>query len=350
MRIGLYGMPGAGKTFILNQIDFLNVKCGSKLLREYDPDFDKRDLMGRKKARIEVARKLLKENFFIMDGHYSFGDEISFTSSEGEMYDIFLYLFVAPKLLKSRMASSYKNKKYLKYDLSEWQLQEIFRLREYCHKHNKDFYVIDNPPEYRFDDISLVLRFIKAIVNGYSCLAFAKKCAEDILTKCHSDKVVLLDGDKTLTIEDTSSAILKYKTNLYDGNFYTGFQSWKQDIDFKNIVVPDYEEFPVKINRFVEERLSKESYILTSGHHKIWENIANKLGIHCYTGSEMSADTKLYITKFLHRADKYIIAYGDGMNDYYMLKEADEGYLIRKEDQSVSRSLIGKDLEGIIIV
>ena len=45
MRIGLYGMPTAGKTYIMDRIDFIEVLVGSKLLREYDPDFDNRDAL-----------------------------------------------------------------------------------------------------------------------------------------------------------------------------------------------------------------------------------------------------------------------------------------------------------------
>ena len=64
----------------------------------------------------------------------------------------------------------------------------------------------------------------------------------------------------------------------------------------------------------------------------------------------MSAETKLYITKMLQRAGKHVIAYGDGMNDYFMLKQADEGYLLRKQDGTLSRSLKGRDTEGLNIV
>ena len=34
-----------------------------------------------------------------------------------------------------------------------------------------------------------------------------------------------------------------------------------------------------------------------------------------------------------------MIAYGDGMNDYYMLKQADKGFLKTKSNGEVSRSL-----------
>ena len=60
MRIGLYGMPTAGKTYILDRIDFIDVIVGSRLLREYDPDFDRRDESGKEKDRREVAELLLR--------------------------------------------------------------------------------------------------------------------------------------------------------------------------------------------------------------------------------------------------------------------------------------------------
>ena len=40
MRIGLYGMPTAGKSYILDRIDFIKVIAGSKMLHEICPDFD----------------------------------------------------------------------------------------------------------------------------------------------------------------------------------------------------------------------------------------------------------------------------------------------------------------------
>ena len=64
----------------------------------------------------------------------------------------------------------------------------------------------------------------------------------------------------------------------------------------------------------------------------------------------MSADAKFFITKFLQEAGKTVIAYGDSMNDYYMLKQANLGYLVMKSDGSISRSLSGKDLGGIEFV
>ena len=69
-----------------------------------------------------------------------------------------------------------------------------------------------------------------------------------------------------------------------------------------------------------------------------------------YCGEQMSAETKYFIVKFLQEQGVRIVAYGDSMNDYYMLKQADEGYLIAKADGTLSRSLKYMDTEGITVV
>lgn len=350
MRIGLYGMPTAGKTYIMDRIDFIDVLVGSRLLREYDPEFDSRDEEGREHDRKAVAKLMMEKETFIMDGHYAFGDEIAFTDEEGEMYDVYLYLYISPVILRKRMESSVKNGKYLKYDIEDWQNREIVGLRDYCHRHNKDFYVLDNPPTNEYADIELALSFIREIVDGYSCAAYARRCADEILKSSERDTILLIDGDKTLTLEDSSNAVFGYTTNLYDGNFYTGYQAWKQNEEFKRYTIPEITEMPVHLHTQVRNVINSDTYILTSGHEKVWRYIAGELRVPFFYGIEMAAETKLYITKYLQCAGKKVIAYGDGMNDYFMLMQADKGYLVSKNDGRISRSLKGRNLEGLSIV
>lgn len=350
MRIGLYGMPTAGKTYVLDKIDFIDVVVGSKLLREYDPDFDLRDEAGRAQDRKDVANIMKQRDHFIMDGHYAFGDEIAFTEDEGEMYDIYLYLYIDPTIIENRMSNSDKNKNFLKYDISEWQKKEIEGLREYCHKHCKDFYVIDNPPRNDSEDVESIVSFIRDIVNGFSCSKYAEHCAKEILRQCDSDYITLVDGDKTLSRIDTSKHFMDYKTHLFDGNYYTGYQTWKHSKELANYRLKDFTPEEIEYNEFVLENTNECTFIVTAGCAQIWDRIANHLGLSSFGGSQMSAETKLYIAKFLHAAGKKVFAFGDGMNDYFMLKEADEGYLITKPDGSISRSLKGKNVEGIRIV
>lgn len=350
MKIGLYGMPEAGKTYILGKNNFIDSLEGSSLLRKLNPEFASQDKYGKEKTRKTLARNLMGKESFIMDGHYSFGEDIVFTEEDGMLYDVFIYLYASPEQLKDRMKASARNQKYLAYDIEKWQNNELTALREYCHNNDKDFYVIDNPPTYTFEDIERIIHFIQSLVDGYSCVSYAKLCTDDILNKCDAKIINLLDGDKTLTIEDTSNAVFNYKTHLFDGNHYTGYQVWKQYLEFLHYSIPKLTDLPIHINTKVKDLITKDSYIVSSGHSKIWKYLSKQMGIECYCGKEMSAETKYFIAKFLQRAGKKVIAYGDSMSDYYMLKQADAGYLISREDGSISRSLKRKDLEGLTIV
>ena len=350
MRIGLYGMPTAGKSYIMERIDFMPSFNGSKLLREMLPDFDAASESDRNLTRQRLADKLRDIDSFIMDGHYAFGNQVVFTESDGLLYDVFIYLYISPDKLMERMKVSERNCKYLKYDISEWQKREVESLRAYCHINEKDFYVLDNPPENVFDDVSEIIDFIKDVSDGYSCVALAGDIAKDILEKSKSDTIILMDGDKTLTLEDTSNKVFGYQTHLYDGNFYTGYQSWKQGKEFDDYCFKDLDHMPVALNEKIYKEIGHDTFILTSGHERIWGYISKELNVPFYYGREMSAETKLYVTKRLQKADKKVIAYGDGMNDYYMLKQADKGYLVTKKDSSISRSLKGKNLEGLNLV
>ena len=347
MKIGLYGLPTSGKTYILEKIDFIKVIQGSRMLHELCPEFDSVDEDKKSIVRQKLANLLAKEETFIMDGHYSFGDNVVFTEADGCLYDTFMYLYISPEALESRMKMSERNRKYLVNDVEEWQNTEIDKLREYCHTNDKDFYVIDNPPTNVFDNVSEVLDFIRTVVNGFSCKRMAERCTNKILMDSHSDTIVLMDGDKTLTTEDTSHAVFGYTTHIYDGNFYTGYQSWRQSKEFESYSFENLTDIPVPINEEVNKAITNDTFILTSGHEKVWHYIASQLNVPFYSGVEMAAETKFFITKNLQKANKKVVAYGDGMNDYYMLKQADKGFLVTKKDGSISRSLRKKNIEGL---
>lgn len=77
---------------------------------------------------------------------------------------------------------------------------------------------------------------------------------------------------------------------------------------------------------------------------------SGELGVPVYCGREMAAEAKLTIAKCLQAAGKRVVAYGDSENDFYMLKQAEREYLVRRQDGSVSGSLKGKEMEGLILV
>lgn len=352
MRIGLYGLPTAGKTFILDAVGSLEVLSGSSLLKELAQDFS--DLSEKEKCSVrrQLAMKLHSKDRFIMDGHYSFGDNVVFTEEDGALYDSFIYLYVSTDILRERMKKSDRNRKYLEYDIENWQKFEIESLREYCHKKNKDFYVVDNPEKGYFQDISLVLDFIDSIVHGFSCVNYAKEVVEQ-MGVCHV--VSLVDGDKTLIQED-SSALLGYKTHLFDGNYYTGFQSWRHNRELLEYVrnigntCQSIKDMNISMNERVVEKIVGQAVILTSGYYRVWKQIADEYDMPIFGGEQMCSDTKFFISKFLQEKGSRVTAFGDSMNDYYMLKQAENAYLVLRKDNTFSSSLQGKDLEGISYV
>lgn len=349
MRLGLYGLPAAGKTYILDRIQKIKVFNGSEMLFDIDKDFHHMDEKCKKAVRKELANTLLKEDNFIMDGHYSFGDNVVFTKEDGKLYDAFLYLYIEPEVLKLRMEKSSKNGKYLKFDIKKWQNNEIEKLREYCHENNKDFYVIDNQDLGYFDDIDTVLKFIYAVSDGFSCVNFAKEAANDILSMSDFTDITLTDGDRTLIREDSSS-LIGYKTHIFDGNFYTGFQSFLHHENMMKYTNAS-KKLPISevtYNDFVLKHMDN-GFILTSGQPDIWKNISEKIKRPVFFGNQMSSDTKFFITKFLQK-NKKVRAFGDSMNDYFMLKRADEAFLIAKPTGALSSSLKNRNLEGIQIV
>ena len=350
MRIGLYGLPTAGKTFLLNKVKCLDVLEGSSLLKEIEPDFENLPAQEKKKAREKLAEKLMAKDGFIMDGHFSFGEDVVFTEEDGKLYDTFLYLYVDPVVLIRRMEMSERNKKYLKNGIEKWQRFEIESMRKFCHENDKDFYVIDNPGEGFFSDVSLVLEFIDNIVHGYSCVEFARDIAKQIPK---TDAVTLLDGDRTLIHED-SCWILGYKTNVFNGNFYTGFQSWRHMRELeKYLQALDSNQQPEEgkdytLNRSVYGKIEGSPCILTSGNRDVWKMVSMKYHIPFFFGPQMSSDTKFFAAKFLRERGSRVIAFGDSLNDFFMLKEADVGHLVLKKDGSVSSSLKGRNLEGLV--
>lgn len=352
MRIGLYGLPTAGKSYVLNAVRNLEVLSGSTLLKEIAPDFHDLTEDGKVAARIRLTQELEKKDKFIMDGHYSFGDNVVFTEADGKLYDVFLYLHVDPEIITERMKDSIRNSKYLAYDIDRWQKFEIESLRNYCHLNNKDFYVIDNPTKGFFPDISMVLEFIDSIVCGYSCVNYAREVATHI-PAC--DVISLIDGDRTF-IEEDSSAALGYRTHTFDGNFYSGFQAWRhnrEQADYLRSI--DYQEktldkLNITINSKVIEKAEGTKIILTTGHYGTWKQIADEYNIPLYYGPKMCSDTKYFITKFIQDRGMKVIAFGDSMNDYYMLRQADNSYLILKKDGSISSSFGERELEGFVFV
>ena len=367
MKFVLYGMPCSGKTTLLNALSKqLFVVKGSSWLQEqtqgsFDSLLDLQKLYWRG-AYLDYLKELPHEHL-ISDGHYAFADDVVFTSEDGDCYDIFLYLYCQPEVLFERLSHSSKNHKFAHLSVDEldaWQQREVRELREQCHQRNKDFYVI---PDSNLSVLE-VQSFIKAIIDDdFSSF----KLAEIIVAKIketypQTEKLVLIDGDKTFINEDTLSVCAPgFKTTIFDGDFYTGYQSYcfeqqvqGLELDYKRLEQCTLNEKillclhceEARDHTKLEELEDKGVIIISSGINNLWSQLVQRWNLSTVFASPfISADTKYYVAKLLRAEGYHITAYGDSQNDWYLLHEADEGYVYI--GSRVSRSLRNSDISDL---
>lgn len=354
MRIALYGLPCAGKTTILSSLKNVRVVNGSQELNKMSGGaFKTLTEEEKNNYRIKYIEFLmsLTDDLILSDGHYSFLENVVFTEQDAQAYDVFIYLFCSAETLLSRYACSDKNKTYAELSIArieQWQNFEIERLRYECHRNNKDFYAV-NDEDITAEDFAM---FLEKINDGYSSYSIAETIVKRIIevypTPC---SMCLVDGDKTLIVQDSFRVCSNgYKTTIFDGNFYTGYQSLMFAEEEKKIEY-DYELLDtIEINHQVYDTIKNKPYfVISAGIAELWTRLARVHNFKNIIASPLiSADTKYYVVKLLQNKGYVIKAYGDSKNDLYMLQAANEGYLCTAE--RLSRSLVGANINNLHLI
>ena len=83
----------------------------------------------------------------------------------------------------------------------------------------------------------------------------------------------------------------------------------------------------VDLNEAILDMVADKNYvILSSGIKMLWERLSERFALkNVIADTLISADTKYFVVKLLQEKGYTVTAYGDGRNDYYMLKQADNG-------------------------
>lgn len=353
MKIALYGMPGAGKTFIMEKMSNVKVVHGSQELNRICGGFfselsedEKRDV----RVKYTEYIKSLKDEIIISDGHYSFMENIAFTEADGELYDVFVYIYCKPETLLERYKTSERNKKFANNSVAvieQWQLFEMGSLREECHSRNKDFYVVSDNET---DDCGFA-DFLEFVKNGFSSYKLAETICQEIREIYPlPEKLYIVDGDKTIIKQDSFRFCCNGTTFVFDGNFYTGYQSFLFTRELKGYNTADDKISAIEINESIWKEIKDYNYvILSSGISDLWAKIGEQKGLlNIFADPMISADTKYFVVKLLKENGYTITAYGDSKIDVFMLREADESILYVGE--RISRSLEGENIFGIHLI
>ena len=106
MKIALYGMPCAGKSTLMDRITDAKVINGSQELRRIcGGSFLELSEEEKHQVRIKYTEYIngLNDEVIVSDGHYSFMETVAFTEADGELYDIFIYLYCSPENLNNEV-------------------------------------------------------------------------------------------------------------------------------------------------------------------------------------------------------------------------------------------------------
>lgn len=171
-------------------------------------------------------------------------------------------------------------------------------------------------------------------------LEFFKEYKQDIL--------YMVDGDKTIIIQDSYRFCCNGKTKIFDGDFYTGYQSFLFEKELQTASIDKSKIAEITINNEVYDIVASNNYVvLSSGIKDLWSDIANAKNLGTIFASPyISADVKYYVVKQLREHGYTIFAYGDSKIDLYMLREADKGFLYI--GKRISRSLKNESLSGLV--
>ena len=211
MKIALYGMPCAGKSTLMDRITDAKVINGSQELRRIcGGSFLELSEEEKHQVRIKYTEYIngLNDEVIVSDGHYSFMETVAFTEADGDLYDIFIYLYCSPENLKERYALSEKNGKFAGESiesLRQWQEFEINNLREECHRRNKDFYVVsDNEEEQnKFFDFLSLLR------EGFSSYDLATDICNQIMEQFNKQDIFTLAGPEYARSKGETTPLLR---------------------------------------------------------------------------------------------------------------------------------------------
>ncbi|KAI4166800.1 MAG: hypothetical protein LQ343_007740 [Gyalolechia ehrenbergii] len=229
--VGIYGLPGSGKSFRLNQLKQLfgseNFAFyeGSEMIAAVVPSglegFKKMENQEqtdwRQRAIDEISRQCrVSKKVAIVAGHYMFWEEGQesgqpvCTQNDLDTFTHIIYLDVPAEIIEGRIFSDNTSATKIRQlnpsvtHLHEWQQAEETQLRDLCRTHGILFTVL-YAEETLLGKFSILLRDFQLHTEANN-LACAEKKLDQVITAHGShrlEKMLVIDGDKTLAAADT---------------------------------------------------------------------------------------------------------------------------------------------------
>jgi uracil phosphoribosyltransferase/adenylate kinase len=399
--VGLYGIPGSGKTFLLDQLKeeleegHFAFYEGSNMIATIVPGG--LDAFKKLKEEEKVHWRQLAINAIgeecadsgqvaVVAGHFMFWPEEEeagwpvYTQNDLDTFTHILYLDVPAKIIAQRRLNDTERSRPSTSvtHLYKWQQAEKTELRRLCRHHGILFSLLSPYPT-SLNKVLTLLRDFSCHTERYN-LSYAESRLDEALVAGEGqlETVLVMDADRTLAAEDTGALFwqrvsssqrprdedfpLKTLFSSPLGYSYTAFrqatllyEETANDQEFDALcedvasAVTMYPEF-VSLLRLVAEQEHVGAVIVTCGLRSVWDKVLEREGLsktvkvigggRIADGFIVTAAVKATLVARLRDTNQmYVWAFGDSPLDLEMLSKADQAIVVVGEEQTRSKSM-----------
>ena len=331
--VGLYGVPGCGKSYLLKQLE---QEIGGKGFAFYDGSEEISKIVPgrleafkrmteldqeqwRKRAIDTIGKNCTdRKEIGVVAGHFMFWPEekqaptLAWTDHDQKVFTHILYLDVSPELVAQRSRKDPKKKRPTTSvrHVHNLQHEEKIQLSNRCRQHGILFSLISPRPNERtlLHRVSMLLLDFKSHDEN-SNLSQAKSKLNDFVAAGQGrlERVLVMDADRTLAPEDTGALFwekvsklepLKYDAStlktLFSGPLkytYTAFRQavllYEEAVDGQKFdelcqevasTVTMHPEF-VSLLRLVAEEEKIGAVVVTTGLRRVWLKVLEREGL-----------------------------------------------------------------------
>ncbi|KAF8243481.1 hypothetical protein K440DRAFT_55619 [Wilcoxina mikolae CBS 423.85] len=407
--VGLYGIPGSGKTFLLDQLkqklgqEHFEFYEGSKMIADLVPGgleaFQKQEEQEKVHWRQLAIDSIGKEcadsrRVAVVAGHFMFWPEEEeagqpvYTRNDLDTFTHILYLDAPTELIAQRcLDDTERNRPSASINhLRKWQQAEKTQLRRLCRHHGILFSLVFPHPTL-LNKVSTLLRDFRHHTEECN-LSRAESRMDEVLVAGQGqlETVLIMDADRTLAAQDTGALFWKMVSNsrqsmdeesrlktLFSSPLGYSYAAFRQaallyeetadDQEFNALcedvasAVTMHPEF-VSLLRLVAEQEHVSAVVVTCGLRRVWDKVLEREGLsktvkvigggRIADGFVVTAAVKAAtVVRFRDIYHMYVWAFGDSVLDLPMLSKADQAVVVVGEEQTRSKTIDAALLNAI---
>jgi uracil phosphoribosyltransferase/phosphoserine phosphatase/adenylylsulfate kinase-like enzyme len=399
--IGLYGISGSGKTYLLEQLkdklpqEGFAFYDGSGMIAKTIPGgleefqrLDEREKIHWRQVAIDriAHESAASGKAAIVAGHFMFWPEREeagtpvYTQNDLDTFTHIVYLDVPAELIEQRRLGDTERCRPSTSitHLHRWKEEEKEQLRRLCRQHNILFSLV-SPHASLLDEISIHIRDFQCHSEEYN-LSQAEKVLDDALvaSKGQLETVLVMDADRTLAAADTGALFWKRVSasgqltgdisplkTLFSSPLAYSYTAFRQavllyeetahELEYDDICsdvaseVTMYPDFVSLLQRVAGQEHVR-AVVVTCGLRRIWEKILEREGLakrvkvigggRIADGYVVTAAVKAALVVRIREIHKlHVCAFGDSPLDLDMLAKADQAVVVVGEEQARSKTM-----------